>query len=115
MATKKQITATTAKIWTIESRTPELGGDRPISTTIPVLDRRRIRGIEFFAIATPRGKLRICESITGGIIADTWITLRGAIEDVPKEKLLEQINNAKPVADKAEELTNEDFFKVYKY
>ena len=114
MATKKQITA---KIWTTELRPFAMGGNpnHPIFTIVPVLERKRMKGIEFFSFTTPPGTLRICEATTGGIIADTWEGLADNIKGVPKAILMSQINVNRPAASQAEELTNEDFFKVYKY
>jgi len=106
----------TAKIWTLDYMPFRMGGnvEQPIFTIVPVIERRKIKGFDFFAFKTPKGTTIICEGQTGGIIAGSFNELVDNIKGVPKKVLQEQIDGAKHLAARSFERTNEEFFQKYR-
>lgn len=107
----------TARIWTTVYRPFIMGGNvnQPISTIVRVLERREMKGIGFFSFKTAKGTLRVCEAQTGGIIADSFEELEENIADCTEKELRSQIDGAEPLSKPTNGLTNEEFFKEYRY
>jgi len=105
------------KIWTTEHLPFIMGGNvwQPMYTTVPVVERRKIKGIDFFSFKTPKGTIRVCEGQTGGIIADSFDELIASIKGVPTKTLQAQIDEARPMAATAKPKTQEYFFSKYKF
>ena len=108
------------RVWTMVKISPfTMGGDGyyPGTTEIDVINTTEIKGIEFFSFKTPKGTLRVCEGITGGIIANSFDEVINFTEGCTTESLLKdieigatQLNNARE-----KDMTNEEFFLHYKF
>ncbi len=94
-----------------------MGGDTwpPAFTLIEPLEIRTINGIEFYSFQTPKGSLPVCEGITGGIVANSFEELEENIWGFSETVLRQQIEREKKAAAKAEEMSNEQFFRYYKF
>lgn len=105
------------KIWTILFSPFTMGGNvnQPISTEVEVLEIKTIRSFKFFSFITPKGSIRICDGVTGGIIAQSWEELKANMKGATSKVLNEQIAQAREVAKDCREVSNEEFFKSYKY
>jgi len=106
------------KIWTRAYRPFVMGGNtnEVICTYVHIFEERTINEFDFFSIRTPAGTVKICDAYTGGIIADSFEELERNIKGVKREILQEQLDRAKKAADDdATELTNDEFFRYYKY
>ena len=107
----------TAKIWTNTYRPFVMGGsvNEGIYTIVPIIEKRTINDFDFFSFQTSKGSIRVAESQTGGIIADSFEELIKNIEGCSKEVLQAQIDKAKSLITDMTEKTNEEFFSLYKY
>ena len=117
IATKQMLAEGTARIWTTIHSPFTMGGNvnRPVFTIVPVLERKKMQGFEFFSFETPKGSIRICECQTGGIIADSFDELKENIKGCTKKELQSQIDGAKSLAEQAKEMSNDEFFSYYRY
>ena len=106
-----------AKVWTIMHTPFVMGGNvnSPIFTSVPVVERKTMKGIEFFSFKTPKGSIRVCEAQTGGIIADSFDELKANIKGCTTKQLQKQIDEAKSTFKNAKKLSNKEFFAHYNY
>jgi predicted RNase H-like HicB family nuclease len=108
-------------IWTLARRGfMVMGGHEwyPVYTKIDVLESRKLKGIEFISFKTPKGSIRVAECISGGIVANGFEELIANIKDCSAKFLKAQIVEGQPRPDTTgnkKELTNEEFFALYKY
>lgn len=108
-------------IWTVAKKYSfmTMGGDLSatyaILTEVEPIEVRKVKGIDFFLFKTPKGNHRLAESISGGIIAENFEDMLSAIKGCPKSFLIEQIELGKSLLTEPKMLSNEDFFKLYKY
>ncbi len=107
----------TKTVWTMLYRPFTMGGNvnTPISTKVPVLEVKQIRGFTFFRFKTKLGTSKIAEDQTGGIIAGSFKELKKNLKGCTKKELQAQIDGASGDAKKAKKLTYDEFFEEYNY
>lgn len=107
------------RIWTMGHFPFLMGGEvnQPITTEVDFIEEKDLgKGIKAFSFKTVKGTLKIAESRTGGIVADSFEQLIEQIKDSTKKELNDQLDRAQLVVDKAtKHLSNEEFFKLYRY
>jgi hypothetical protein len=107
-------------VWTIACRPFTMGGvcNYPITTEVKIIEERAIgKGYKAFSFKTPKGTLRIAESTTGGIVADTFDELIKDVKAATKSDIQDQIKAARETlkSPDCKKLSNEEFFQLYRY
>lgn len=97
-----------------------MGGsvERPIVTEVEIIEEKNIgKGLKGFSFKTPKGSLKICESITGAIVGDTFAEVKKDIKAASIITIRKQIEDAKETlkSGSRQNMTNERFFTFYKY
>lgn len=107
-------------IWTMGHFPFQMGGyvDRPMSTEIEIIEERRIgKGFKAFSFKTPKGTLKIAESITGALVGDSFEAVISDVKGTTKKIIEQQIVDAKNILHERgkHQQSPEEFFKHYKY
>ncbi len=106
-------------IWTIRHRPFVMGGrvDSAVSTEVKIIEEKQIgKGFYGFSFKTPKGTLKIAESITGAIVGDSFEEVISDIKNAPLKIIKQQIEDVKRELKKGcQRLSNQDFFKLYTY
>ncbi len=96
-----------------------VGGNvhQPMTTEIEALEEKSIgKGFKAFSFKTPKGTLRIAESITGAIISDSFKEAKKDVKDGSKKVINKQIEDAQAQLSRgAKHLSNKKFFQLYNY
>lgn len=96
-----------------------MGGSvhQPIITEIDPIEEKKIgKGFSAFSFKTPKGTIKIAESITGAIVGDSFKEVIADVKAATKKVMMEQIKEAKKtLAGSCKHFTNEKFFQMYKY
>jgi hypothetical protein len=108
------------RIWTLSYFPFTMGGNvnRPIITEVPIIEEKEIgKGFKAFSFMTPKGTIRIAESITGAIVGDSFEQVMKDISAASLEVCKKQIEEAYATLAKGNSLfySNGDFFRYYKY
>lgn len=90
-----------------------MGGDiwQPKKTEVEVELLGKVKGISLYGFETDKG-YRVAEGY-GGIVGDSFETVKKEIEDCNDAMLFSQLEQSRVNSEKAELISNEDFFKVY--
>ena len=107
------------QIWTMGYFPFTIGGsvNQPIVTEIGFIEEKNVgKGFRAFSFKTPNGTLRVAESVTGAIVGDSFENVKEDIKSGSKKDMLKQIEDAKQILKgSCKHLTNEEFFKLYKF
>lgn len=107
------------KIWTMGYFPMTMGGSvhQPIVTEIEPIEEKKIgKGLKAFSFKTPKGNLRIAESITGAIVGDSFKEVIADVKVASKKVMMEQIENGKKMlsSGSVKHYSNQKFFQLYK-
>ena len=90
----------------------------PMITEIDVIEERELsKGINAFSFKTPKGNIRIAESLTGAIVGDSFEDVSEDIRTGDDDIIIKQLLDAAKVlkGGNSKWMKNEEFFKMYKY
>lgn len=108
------------QIWTTEYTPMIMGGscDHVITTEIGVIEEKAVgKGLRAFSFMTPKGTLRIAESISGAIVGNSFKEVMADIKGTTKKICMQQIGEGQVLLARSstQHLTKEVFFQHYKY
>ncbi len=108
------------QIWTMGYFPFVMGGNvhQPIVTEIGYIEEKNIgKGLRAFSFQTPKGTIRIAESITGAIVGDSFEAVKADVKEASKKVMMEQINEGKAMLESGsvKRYSNKKFFEIYKY
>lgn len=108
------------QIWTMKYSPFIMGGsaNHPIITEVGYIEEKKIgKGMKAFSFKTPKGTLKIAESITGAIVGDSFKEVIADVKSASKKVLMEQIEDGKKLLSSgcSRHYSNDEFFQVYKY
>jgi len=97
-----------------------MGGNvnQPIVTEIEYIEEKKIgKGLKAFSFKTPKGNLKIAESITGAIVGDSFKEVIADVKSATKKMMIGQIEEGKKMfsSGSVKNYSKDKFFEIYKY
>ena len=115
--TKPKMKQKPIRIYTEYYRPFGMGGDlnRPIATVVKLNELIECnKGITIGRVTSPLGRHYFVDPISGGIVGDNLRTVKSDIAKGDIKVIKKQISDAKKRREKAQLLTNEEFWKLIK-
>lgn len=108
------------QIWTMGYFPFTVGGNvhQPMVTEIEPIEEKTIgKGLKAFSFKTPKGTIRIAESITGAIVGNSFKEVKADVKESSKKFMMEQINEGKEMlkSGSVKHYSAEEFFNIYKF
>ena len=107
------------KIWTMGYFPFTVGGSvhQPMLTDVVMIEEREIgKGFKAFSFKTPKGTIKIAESITGAIVGDSFESVMKDVKGASIKFMQDQISVAKKKLQGARKnMSNKRFFELYNY
>ena len=107
------------QVWTMGYFPMIMGGDihQPMITKVKAIAEMPIgKGFKAFSFKTPKGTIRIAESVTGAIVGDSFEEVIADVKFTTKKVMEKQIADAKKtLKGSVKHYEEEKFFQIYHY